>query len=423
MPLIELYNSCKKGTSPYHIYENVLIEAGLFEKGRWRPNDSVRNIVLSFFKDDVALRNGEFSSQKLEIVKLRNGTEYNHDDVQKIMDGLNEIYKKNSSYISELYDSFKGERELDESTVKVLEASGLIDKHTQHPNASVRDVVLSSFDKESGKLRSPAMPLDELVKMALESLQEGPQERERQFQQQLKNLGKGPQERERQFQQQLKNLEVASMRLEKMKKHIANANRLEAVLDPVIMGEGSTLAEIENKIEGINQELEGLKEEYKKMREIHFKRRLEKGKEVLEEYVYPHQSYDYFSKENQPNQEASSSDHQKTLDLSSADSNLSQSERNLRTEESLRNLMYSEESKGAILVGPYAVMHLTHLCKNPNDRLEDQWVRDILTEKGFIDQTEQPSPAVRDLARDGTLDKLNKWAEEYFSSHMWDNLI
>jgi hypothetical protein len=436
MPLMELYTACEvPNYRMYDDWQKVLTETGLIDKNTKQPSASVRNIVLSFFKDNVAIRDGEFFSQNLELVKLRNGSEYTHDEVKKVMDVLNEIYKQNGNYISKLYDfSKRKERKLDKSTAKVLESRGLIDQQTRRPNASVRDVVLSSFDKESGQLHSPAIPLDELVKMALKSFQKSPKERE--------------------LQQQVKNLEVARMRLKKMKEHIDNNYLFEALLDNFIMNEEeSTLAKIENKLEGINQEQEGLKEEYKKMREIVFKRRLDKGKEVLEKYVYSHQSHDYFSKENQQNQEASSSDHQKTLqrfaevltlrqdrepqsplrrtggsifprtpvDHSSDDSNLSQSERNLRTEESLRDLMYSEESKDAVLVGPFAITALSRLCKNPNYQLKQpgyEWVPDILTEKGFIDHTGQPSPAVRELADDGTLDKLNKWATEYSASFL-----
>jgi hypothetical protein len=161
--LIDLEKKCK---DPNHQLSSNsysdLERRGLINK--WgEPNDSVKNIVR-----DLSERICLFDADKpvATQVKLRNGTEVHYKLAEEVTSLLQKINDRNPKAVSDLHMLCKDPNHvLNSDTANILQSKGLIDGRTGQPRDSVKNIVLCSFDEESRQLRSPAMPMDELLIM------------------------------------------------------------------------------------------------------------------------------------------------------------------------------------------------------------------------------------------------------------------
>ena len=158
----DLLKKCKDAT--YQLSNEsrqMLVDQGLInEKGE--PCDSVKNIMLYLFEQGRSKM--MYSTNTVEQVKLRNGTEVHYKLAERVKSRLKEINKQNPQAVSELYEFCQDPNNtLKGDTTEVLKSKGLIDGRTGQPRDSVKNIVLCSFDEESRQLRSPVMPLDELL--------------------------------------------------------------------------------------------------------------------------------------------------------------------------------------------------------------------------------------------------------------------
>lgn len=251
--------------------------------GEGHLSDSVKNIVLSL--DGKYLDN----SPVAEHVILRNGTEESPALVKTAMSILRTLREEKPIALSELYKLCKDQNHpLDEETTKVLKSRNLIDSGSlgeddAHPHKrakldknggsvesldlshppretyyhlinkntgklpkAIENIVLSSFDEQSGELRSPAISYDELKKKLIEPLFE---------------------------------LHRESKRVKELESEINNHKA-----DHDLMG----ILDIHSTAKTILQEKqESIENKRQKLKEI-----FQKDKEVLQ-YIYPNQSDNY----------------------------------------------------------------------------------------------------------------------------------
>ena len=211
------------------------------------PSDSVKNIVLSSSQSN----SGDGSPVAADRVKLKNGADEDPTLVKTVMSLLRDLRAKKPEALSELHKLCQDQNyTLDNDTTEVLKSKSFINQDTGKPYKAVENIVLSSFDEKSGKLCSPAMPLDELEKWVQKIMKE-----------KLVNLAKE--------MKGLTNTEIF------VRENIDIKEKVEKFLDTKTISQQ------------INQNEQDILQKYFRLKED-----FEKEKETLK-YIYLHQSVDY----------------------------------------------------------------------------------------------------------------------------------